>query len=156
MARIEVVNEYPVSVGRLWSVATDLGALAMTMKGLLRYDGLPDCRARAGMVLDYEVSLLGLLPPRPWRVEVLVLDEAAHRFVTREAGAGLRRWDHTMVAEDMPGGSRLIESVEVEAEAAWQTPIFRAFAAHVYRRRHAPRLALLTSGDGPDHEALPA
>jgi hypothetical protein len=159
MARVTVANDYPVPVRRLWDVATDLGALAHTMRGLLRYDGLPTGRARAGMVLDYQVSLLGLLPPRPWRVEVIEQDEATHRFVTREHGAGLRRWDHTMIAVETPDGSRLIETVEVEADAAWQTPIFFRLANHIYRRRHRPRLELLLSGGGSSGhgtEPLPA
>ena len=155
MARVTVINDYPVPVGRLWAVATDLGALAFTMRGLLRYDGLPSGRAREGMVLDYRVSLLGLLPWRPWRVEVVEQDEARRRFVTAEHGAGLRRWDHSMAAVEAPGGSRLVEVVEVEAEAGWQTPVFQRLATHIYRRRHGPRLALLTGGDGPDHDHEP-
>ena len=151
MGRIRVENDYPVPVDRLWSVATDLGALAHTMRGLLRYDGLPDCRAFEGMVLEYRVSLVGMLPWRSWRVEVVELDDAARRFRTVERGAGLSRWDHMMEAHDAPGGgSRLVEEVEVEAEAPWQTPLFERFARHVYRRRHAPRLSLLTGGGGRD------
>ena len=148
MGLIQVANDYPVDVDALWDISIDLGAMAHTMKGLLRYDGLQHCPATEGMVLNYDVSLFGVLPARPCRVEFVELDRDALRFRTVETGGGLRAWNHVMQIEATTTGSRLIDTVEIEADVAWQTPIFERFARHVYRRRHAPRLDLLTGGSG--------
>ena len=149
MGTIRVTNDYPVAPDALWDISTDMGAMARTMKGLLRYDGLVPCRAHMGLVLRYGVSLFGILPSRPCRVEFVAFDEDAMTFETVETGPGLRSWNHRMRVVPAAGGSRLVEAVEIEAEAAWQTPLFERFARHVYRRRHAPRLAMLMQGGGP-------
>ncbi|WP_308916966.1 hypothetical protein [Jannaschia sp. LMIT008] len=149
MGHITVINDYPVGVDALWDNCIDMSAMARTMKGLLRYDGLRHGKAHQGLVLNYDVSLFGLLPARPSRVEFVELDRATLRFRTVETSEGLRAWNHTMQITETPGGSRLSDTVEIEAEVAWQTPLFERFARHVYRRRHAPRLAMLTGGAGP-------
>ena len=150
MGLVNVSNEYDVSAAHLWAVSTDLSNLARTTGGLVAYRNVPERCAEEGEHVAFDVSLFGLLPWQPYEVFIETLDPGSFRFRTRERGAGIRRWDHDMRVEARPGGSALIETIHVEADVAAFTPIAERFARHVYRRRHAPRLALLTRLDPVD------
>lgn len=148
MGTVYVEHHYPVSAQRLWRVASDMSSLSATTGGLVRYRGLPQGAVFEGAVIEYQVSLLGLTPWSPYWVEVMAMDHRGYHFATREWGAGIRQWDHDMRVEPTADGSVLIEAIEVEAEAAWQTPLARLFAKTMYERRHPARLRLLDD-DGP-------
>lgn len=148
MGTIDVIHHYPVDAGRLWHVATDLSTLSDTTRGLVRYRGLPRGAVREGTEVAYEVSLLGLTPWRPYNVAVVAMDARRMHFATEEWGAGIERWRHDLRVEPTDTGAMLIERVEVAAEHLWFTPIATGFADLMYRRRHGPRLALLTGGEG--------
>lgn len=141
MTVINVVNEYPVNADRLWEVVTDFDALRKIMKGIVEFEGVPSGRARTGQTMDIMVSLFGKLPQQPYYMEILECDDANKIMRSSEKGAGVKSWRHTLMVEDTPNGSRLIENIEVKAGIL--TPIFALWAKYLYHARHKPRLRLL-------------
>ncbi|MDF2231140.1 SRPBCC family protein [Albimonas sp. CAU 1670] len=144
MRVVELRHDYPVSPDRLWAMVTDYEALAESVAGLIAFEGLPEGQVRPGQVVEVQTSLFGRLPPRPYRMEVIEHDAGARRLRSREHGMGVRRWEHEMAVEPIPGGARLNERVEIDAGLA--TPLFAAWARFMYRARHAPRLRMLEAG----------
>lgn len=144
MRVIELQHDYPVAPDRLWALVTDYGALAESVAGLIAFDGLPEGRVEQGQAVEVQTSLFGRLPKRPYRMEVPFCDHGARRLRSREHGMGVRRWEHEMAVDPIPGGARLSERVEIDAGLA--TPLFAAWARFMYRARHAPRLRMLEAG----------
>ncbi|MEO1686549.1 MAG: SRPBCC family protein [Pseudomonadota bacterium] len=150
-AVVAVVHDYPVSTDRLWDVVTDYDALAKIMRGWARFRGLPEGRVQAGQGVDAAVSLFGLLPARPWRMEIQHLDPEARRLRSREAGLGARAWIHEIAVDPCPAGARLTDRVTVDA--GWRTPVYAVFARAMLRGRHGPRCKALGLMDRPNKTA---
>ena len=66
------------------------------------------------------------------------------RFRSNEQGAGVEIWRHEMTVIPEGPGCRLRDVIEIEA--GWKTPLVTAWARHLYRSRHEPRLRLLEAG----------
>lgn len=141
MRTVTTVHDYPVSPDRLWALVTDYDALGTVMRGLMSFDGLPNRRARAGDAFDLRVRLFGILPARPYRIELVQFDDDAMILQSRETGMGVRQWAHRITVTPHQGGARLTDRIDIDA--GWKTPIVAAFAHHLLRRRHKPRLRLL-------------
>ena len=135
---------YDVPPERLWRLATSYDALARVVEGLVTFEGLPEGRTRTGQKIHVRVSLFGLLPKQPYYMEVLECDDAGMILRSLEKGAGVRRWAHTMTVTPAPGGSRLADSIEIDA--GMLTPVFALWAKYLYNARHKPRLRLLEEG----------
>lgn len=144
MKKFTLVHDYAVSPARLWALVTDYDALAKVMAGKITFDGLPEGRTRAGQRIDVMVSLFGRLPPQPYHMHVLSCDDTARELRSSEKGAGVRSWHHHLAVTQTQGGSRLTETLEIDA--GWLTWAFVLWAKHLYGARHQPRLALLESG----------
>ena len=144
MRTVRTEFHYPVPPGRLWTLVTSYDALARVMEGIVAFDGLPEGRVEAGQSLSVNVSLLGVLPAQPYRMDVLECDDAAMVLRSSEKGAGVKRWMHTLSVDPAPEGSRLTDRIEIDAGAL--TPIFALWAKYLYTARHKPRLRLLESG----------
>ena len=140
-ATVESSHCYPVKADRLWTVAADWDALAEADRGMVRQIGLPGGRFRKGQRLEIEVSAFGLLPPRPYVIEILDCDDAAFRMTSREEGTGIRSWTQRMRVEAKGERSRLHDRIAMDAGPAM--PLFAAFARWMRRRRHAPRMRML-------------
>jgi len=133
--------EYPVPASQLWACVTDYAALAAVSRRFVHFDGLPRGRVQAGQSFDVQVRLFGCLPPQPYHMDVLEADETALRVRSRESGAGVTSWLHSFQVSMTPGGSRLVDHIEIDA--GWRTPIYTAWARMLYKGRHKPRLELL-------------
>ena len=48
MKTVHLTHDYPVSPERLWALATDYGALARVMEGVVAFEGLPEGRVQEG------------------------------------------------------------------------------------------------------------
>lgn len=125
----------------VWAVATDLDCLKDAVRGLLTFKGMPSGAIEEGQVLDVTVSLFGVLPAQPYRMEILTCDAQKMCFVSREQGMGVEHWQHSLRIVPHADGAELID--EIEIEAGWRTPIIAAWARYMYRRRHKPRLVML-------------
>lgn len=145
MKTVHLTHDYPVSPERLWTLATDYGALARVMEGVVAFEGLPEGRVQEGQKIDVMVSLFGKLPKQPYHMEVVECDDSRMVLRSSEKGAGVKEWRHTMRVTPAPGGSRLTDTIEIEAGLL--TGAFALWARYLYGARHKPRLRLLESGD---------
>lgn len=141
MSTISLVHNYPVSADKLWNLVVDYDALHQVMKGIISFDGLPNGRAQTGHQINVMVSLFGRLPKQPYYMEILECDDQRRIMRSSEKGAGVKSWFHTLSVETTPEGSRLAESISIDAGLL--TPLFTAWAGYLYRARHKPRLRLL-------------
>jgi hypothetical protein len=146
MKKVIVVNEYEASAEQLWMLATDYDALGEVMQGIASFEGLPSGRTKTGQKLDVMVSLFGKLPSQPYKMEVLECDDARMILRSSEQGAGVKSWQHTLTVNAVGTGSRLTDSIEIDA--GLMTPIFALWAKYLYGARHKPRLKLLKQRHG--------
>lgn len=142
--RLTLHHDYPAPPEAVWQLAIDFDAFAEAMKGVATFRNMPSGLLQQGMVIDAEVSLFGKLPWQPHHMEIELCDHEAMMFQSRERGPGIKSWDHHLQVTETETGSRLTDTVEIEAERSWLTPIYARWAHLVYTRRHAPRLAMLT------------
>ena len=95
---------------------------------------------KAGALIDYRLSLFGL--PFGWRT-VIEAWEPGVRFVDRQLRGPYRRWHHSHLFEDAPGGTRMTDRVEFElplgplGELARVLLVDRQLAAIFDHRRQA-------------------
>lgn len=142
MARVvDLEFEYSYPPDLLWKIVTGLGHLEEVTSGLLSFRGLPKGRIAEGDLLDVEVSILGITPYQPYRMEVVSLNDRERSFQSSERGAGVKSWKHHLKVEPTEHGSRLVEQIAIDA--GLMTPVFSAWARYLYKRRHKPRLAIL-------------
>ena len=137
MATVRLIHDYACDPDKLFAMAVDFDVLMEVMEGLMTYEGMPSEGPFEGQKVHVKTRLFGTLPPQDYFMEVVEYDPARRIIRSREHGAGAKRWDHTLTVEEIPGGARLDDLVEVEA--GWKTPIYTAFCRYVYRKRDAPR-----------------
>ena len=143
MKTVIVTNDYPVSVERLWAVATDYDALTKIMEGIAVFEGLPPGRAKTGQKLNVMVSLFGKLPRTPYYMEVLECNDDNMVLRSTERGAGVKSWRHTLTVKATPSGSRLTDRIEIEAGIL--SSVFALWAKYLYSARHKPRMKMLVT-----------
>jgi hypothetical protein len=128
--------------GKLWEIAANYDLIAVIMRGIISFDGLPSGTAQTGVSFEVMGSLFGKFPAQPYRMEVPECDAARRILRTHEKGAGVTSWRQTLRIE-LPEGCRLIDQIEIDAGLV--TPLFALRARFLYRNRHKPRLRLLAS-----------
>ncbi|MEP4197793.1 MAG: SRPBCC family protein [Aliishimia sp.] len=141
MAIIELTHDYAATPEDVWALAIDFETLAEVCKPLIQFEGLPQGRCETGMKADVMVSIYGKLPAQPYAMEVLECDDAAMVLRSREKGAGVKRWNHTLRVEAHGTGARLLDHIEIDA--GFLTPIFVWWGRKLYQHRHKPRQRLL-------------
>ena len=144
MRQLTLTHDYDVSPERLWALATDYGALAQVMAGRIAFEGLPEGRTKSGQSVDVMVSLFGKLPPQPYHMDVLECNDVTWTLRSSERGAGVKSWKHRVQVTATDQGSRLTDTLEIDA--GWLTRPFCIWARYLYSARHAPRVRLLQSG----------
>lgn len=140
-ARVRVVSDYSVPADTLWAITKDLDALVEMNARMVRMEGMPSGDMYAGQQIDIQVSLFGVLPPQPYGITIIEVDDIYRQFRSTEEGSGVKTWNHLGRVEETETGSRLID--EIEIDAGWKTPLVAGWAKLLYRARHRPRLALL-------------
>ncbi len=147
MARLDMSHHYDASAERVWALATDYGSFQEVMAGVVTFDGLPtQGRCKTGDSFAVKVRLFGKMPPQDYRMTVDLCDDAAMTLQSREKGAGVQRWDHTLTVQ--PDGDGAILRDQIDIEAGWLTPLFRLWGRYVYGKRHQPRVRMLQAGYG--------
>ena len=137
--RLSHIYDHPPQT--VWGGATDLECLQEAMRGLITFKGLPSGAIHQGQILEVEVSMFGVLPYQPYRMELLEVDAEAHYVTSNEQGMGVEHWQHSLRILPHERGAELID--EIEIEAGWRTSVVCAWARFMYKRRHKPRLAML-------------
>ncbi len=146
MGLVRLFHDYAYPAAAVWAVATDWDCLKAAVGGLVKYEGLPSGRVTDGQVVRTRVSLFGFMPPFDYTMEVLECDPTQMIVRSHEYGGAVKSWDHTLRVEAIPGGSRLIDHIRIDAGAmSWA---YDGWASFMYRRRHAPRLRLLAERAG--------
>ncbi len=138
---IALTHAYEAAPEAVWALATDFDALQTVMEGLVSFEGLPDGRLQRGQHLEVGVSLFGKLPAQPYTMDVIELDDAEMRFKSREAGAGVKSWQHELQVVPVGQGCEIREQITIDAGLL--TPLYVAWARYMYKRRHPKRLELL-------------
>ncbi len=141
MQTVHLSHVYDAEPREVWRVAIDLDCLQEAVQGLLSFEGMPSGAIYAGQVIDVKVSMFGILPAQPYRMELLEFDQDAMRFVSNEQGMGVKHWQHRLWVKPHAKGAELID--EIEIEAGWRTAMIAAWARYMYKRRHKPRLRML-------------
>ncbi len=141
MRIVSLSHDYSYPPDLVWQVATDFDCLAEVVAGKITFSGLPNGRVYTGQVAEVGVSLFGVMPEQPYRMEVLECDDTTMVLRSSELGAGVKRWDHTLRVEATEDGARLSDHIEIDAGSL--SPVFAAWAKYLYRSRHVPRLRIL-------------
>lgn len=144
MRTVSLEHDYPVAPARLWSLATDYGALSDVMKGIASFEGLPSGRTQTGQKMDVMVSLFGKLPKQPYHMEIVECDDQNMILRSSERGSGVKAWQHKLTVTETETGSRLHDKIDIDAGLL--TPVFALWARYLYGARHKPRLRMLEEG----------
>jgi len=134
-------HRYPVSADRLFDLVSDLDTLHAVTQPWIQFHHLPSGPVHTGQVVDVAISVLGLLPVRPYRMRVTQCDRAAWRMQTQEDGIGVHRLIHDLQVYPDGSEARLLDRIDIDA--GWKTPLFAILAWGLYRWRHHVRLRLL-------------
>ncbi len=145
---IHLTHRYDFHTDLVWNVATDLDHLKRVTQSLVTFRNLPSGQIFEGQDLHVDVSLFGKMPYQPYRMTVVEFDGVQRRFQSSEIGAGVKSWLHTLQITAEGDGCRIDETIEVDAGSL--TPLFAAWAAYMYRKRHALRLAILKELSEPN------
>jgi ligand-binding SRPBCC domain-containing protein len=89
---------------------------------------------RAGLEIAYRINLYGL--PLPWRSRIEVWEPGV-RFVDRQVVGPYRWWRHEHRFEVVPGGTRVIDSVDYAPRLAWLSRrLVRRDLRRIFAYRH--------------------
>ena len=141
MKTVTLIHDYATGPENLWQLVTDYGCLAVAMEGVIAFEGLPQGRSVTGQKFEVMVSVFGKLPAQLYEMEVLECNDDARLLRSREKGAGVKCWRHTLRVEPTAQGSRLTDQITIDAGLL--TPLFALWARYLYRARHKPRLRML-------------
>ena len=141
-----LTHHYAAPARDVWAIATDVDAYEEVMGRLMSFDGLPSGRIAAGQRIEVRVSLFGVMPWQDYVMSVEDMDDTEMWFQSDEHGAGVKSWRHNCSVEEIAGGCRLTDRVEIDA--GWLTPMFVWWAGVVYRARHKPRVRMLAQKRG--------
>ena len=111
------------------------------MRGLLSFEGLPEGSLQERQVVDVKVSIFGVLPAQPYRMELIAFDPKNLTFTSNEVGMGVKHWQHRLCIVPHANGAELVD--EIEIEAGWRTGMVAAWARIMYAGRHGPRVPML-------------
>ncbi|MCV2890629.1 SRPBCC family protein [Ruegeria aquimaris] len=142
--RLTLEHTYDTDPDRLFRLVTDLDTLDAVIQPWMRLDHLPSGQVRQGQIIDVDLSLLGLFPSQPYRMEVTLFDAAARRMTSEEIGHGMRRMVHELEVRPQGGRARLIDRIEIEA-AGPMAPLILFWLRITHHWRHHIRKRLLKS-----------
>ncbi len=142
MKTVILEHQYAAPARDVWALARDLDALTEIMNGLVTFEGMPNGRVFQGQKINVRVSLFGKLPARPYFMEVLECSDDAMILQSFEKGAGVKSWRHRLTVEPHGAGCLLKDVIEIDA--GWMSWAFALWAGYLYRKRHEPRVRILT------------
>ncbi|MGR3365143.1 MAG: hypothetical protein ACU0CY_13305 [Maritimibacter harenae] len=135
--QITVTARYPRDADTVFAEAIHFGELVEAMKGIARYEGLPDGVVEEGRTYVVDITLFGLMKNPGHSMHVERLDPAARVIQSRERNRSVNRWDHTLSIQ--PDGDGCVWTDTVVIAADRMEGFTARFAAFVYTRRHRHR-----------------
>jgi hypothetical protein len=122
---------------RVWDAVREPRTLVYVARGSLRFTGVenwPD-RWQEGDTIRTRFVLFHLVPA-PWLHELRVVrvDDDKREVCSNERGGPIRRWDHAIQIEPLPG-DRCRYTDGIEIDAGLLTPLVWAYAQLFYRYR---------------------
>lgn len=110
---LERTQLVPRPRGQVFAFFADAHNLERITPGFLRFRIVTPgpIAMRQGTLIDYRLSLFGV--PFGWRT-LIERYEPDERFVDVQLAGPYRRWRHTHVFEDAPGGTRMLDRVEYQ------------------------------------------
>lgn len=138
---VELSFKYALDAERVWEISSDWRALEYVTSGMVSFRGLPRRQMATGDMLDVEVSMFGLLPWTPYRIEMILVDHAARMYLSEEHGNGVKTWSHRHSVTPTGTGCTVTDRIEIDAG---RLTFFAAWWARImYQRRHPARMRLL-------------
>lgn len=137
---LTVTATYPGDPDTIFSEALNPQEMVRAMEGLAVYDSLPDRAIVEGETLVVDVTIWGIVKNKGYRMFVETVDVPGRLLQSRESGAGVARWDHTLTVQ--PGGPGAIWTDRVVIDAGLRSGFMARFGAYMYARRHKYRKAL--------------
>ncbi|WP_425043777.1 SRPBCC family protein [Primorskyibacter sp. S87] len=134
-------HTYPADPDRLFDLVTDLDTLDAVTRPWLLFEHLPSGQVHTGQVFDVGISLFGILPERPYRMEVTLCDTEARCMVSEENGFSVRKLVHRLEVQPDPAGALLTDRIEIDA--GWFTHAVAGWIRLTHVWRHRIRLKLL-------------
>lgn len=134
---VHVESVFDVGADEVWDRFRRIETMVYLLRGLLGVPALKGARIEAaeGQVASPWILLFHVIPLHRHTIEVVEVDAGSRTIRTHEHGGLIRRWDHTLHAEALPGGRcRYADTVIIDA--GWATPVVAAFAKIAYRYRH--------------------
>lgn len=141
MRTITVSERYDVTADRLWAHVVSYASLEALMSGPLVRVRCPEGEEQVGHDVALTFRLLGAVPIGNWRFKVVERDDARRRLKSEEQGTGVRSWSHEIDITSDGAGSRLTDTITIDAGGL--TSLVCAFARRDYTRRHAQRKRML-------------
>jgi hypothetical protein len=141
MKTIIVSDRYTASAAELWAHVVRYDSLQAMMSGPFVSVRCPEGEEQVGHDVALTFRLFGRLPIGGWRFKVLARDDKARRLLSEEKGTGVRYWRHEIKIESEGEGSRLTDTITIDAGPL--TPLVVAFARRDYTRRHRLRKRML-------------
>lgn len=135
---IHVATDLNAPADRVWQALRLPATFVHVCRGLFRF---PSLEGRIDPIVDGETGTgwllaFGVVPAYRHTIHVLRVDEAAGTIETHEHGGVLRRWDHTLHVEPVPGDphrSRYSDTVTIDAGRL--TPLVARVGVGIYRYR---------------------
>jgi ligand-binding SRPBCC domain-containing protein len=141
LRRIIVSAHYAVPALTVWSHVVRYDSLQAVMSGPLVAVRCPEGEEQVGHDVALTFRLFGVVPIGGWRLKVLARDDNERRLLSQEEGTAVRYWRHEIKVESEGEGSRLTDTITVDAGPL--TPLIAAFARRDYTRRHRLRKRML-------------
>lgn len=146
MKTIVVSAHYDVGPDELWANVVCYASLQIMMSGTFVRVRCPEGEEQVGHDVALTFRLFDIIPVGSWRFRVTARDDVRRRLGSDESGTGVRHWRHE-VAVDADGlGSRLTDTITIDAGAL--TPLVAVFARRDYARRHRLRKQMLGAPPG--------
>ncbi|MBL6428155.1 MAG: hypothetical protein HOY44_11555 [Maritimibacter sp.] len=137
--QITVTAHYSRDADTVFAEAIHFSEMVDAMKGIARYEGLPDDVVREGETYVVDITLFGIMKNPGHTMFVELLDRDSRVIQSREHNAQVKRWDHTLSIQPSGTGCIWTDKIVIEADRMeWFTA---RFAAYVYTRRHRHREA---------------
>ena len=143
MKTITVSESYAVPAQTLWAHVVRYDSLQAMMSGPFVSVQCPPGEEQVGHDVALTFRLFGAVPVGGWRFKVLARDDTQRRLLSEEEGTGVRYWRHEINIESEGNGSRLTDTIAIDAGVL--TPLIVAFAHRDYTRRHRLRKRMLSA-----------
>ena len=131
-----VETDLPTSVEKAWAALLQRDTFLYITRGMLGFSGAerwPET-FEEGAEIETRMAFFHVIPGWRHTLRIVRVDEERMELVSEEKGGPVRRWNHRISLEELPGG-RCRYTDEIDIRAGVLTPAVWAFAQIFYRYR---------------------